>query len=163
MGGGASKHPTLLTGSEVDTKGAHGKAVLTVCAASVAMSKEGKCKPRLLKVHRRPEGVTLSEEVPVTRSSLTAGDSFVLDAGEVVYLWSGPNASTLKRAVANEIATGIERERDGRAALSIPHGPSDRFWCILDGQESLDTMPPPSPVASEGQEDDDDEDDYAWI
>jgi len=163
MGGGASSQnpPQLACSRVVGAKGACGEAVLTVCAASADLSKCGGGF-RLLKVHRRPEGITMSEEVPIARSSLTGGDSFILDAGTVVCLWSGPNASSLKRTVANEVAKGITNQYDGQATLSIPHGPNHCFWRILDGHETLEAILGPDFAALvDGQIDD--EDDIVWI
>jgi len=158
----APRNPTLLTGSRVASNDVRGEAAVTVSAASVKKSKVSGFRPRLFKVHRRPEGVTMSEEVPIARSSLTGCDSFILDAGSAVYLWSGPNASSLKRAVANEVAKGIEKEHAGQATLSIPRGPDDKFWQMLDNPRTTDTTPPPRSVASEDRIAEDEED-YASI
>ena len=64
------------------------------------------CKARLFHIWRQAE--LTGGEVPCACSSLTQQDCFVLDAGYMVYVWCGMNASGFDRDAANlwaEMAT----------------------------------------------------------
>ena len=89
-------------------------------------------------------------QVPCTRASLNDGDSFVLDAGEKVYVWNGDNASPFEKLAANLAAENLESQRAGSAKATT--NLDDEFWAKLGGEgpvaskedagEVLPTVPP---------------------
>ena len=88
--------------------------------------------------------------MPCTRDSLNDGDSFVLDAGEKVYVWNGDNASPFEKLAANLAAENLESLRAGAAQATTTI--DEDFWAKLGGEgpitskedagEVLPTIPP---------------------
>lgn len=62
-------------------------------------------------------------EVPLSAASLKPDDSFVLDAGEVVYVWNGPSCNVREKAKAAQVATEL---RDGSSSKMVVVDPEDR-------------------------------------
>lgn len=71
-------------------------------------------------------------DVPCVRASLTPGDAFVLDGGEVIYVWFGEECSPFEKQAANQHAEDLEAKRGGRAHAS--HDLDDAFWAKLGGE-----------------------------
>lgn len=90
-------------------------------------------RPRLLKVKgRKFPRVT---EVPLDRSSLNCGDVFILDAGSVLYQWSGKESSAQERGRGSQLTRCISSERNSRAKVQVEDQgkESDAFWAALPG------------------------------
>jgi len=95
-------------------------------------------KPRLLHVKGTKRNVRVTE-VPLTCDSLNHGDVFILDAGLNVYQWNGIESAVAEKRRGNEVARGIQDERNGRPKLTIMDGEEDApaFWDILGGRKDI--------------------------
>lgn len=95
--------------------------------------------------------------------SLNTNNAFVLDAGNVLYLWLGAKSSRVTRAKALDLASRIKREeRSSRADIfSIEENKTDSneaFWKAIGGRLSPDEaakLAQSSQSASEQDKDDD--------
>ena len=91
-------------------------------------------------------------EVPCKATSLNHGDSFILDAGETIYVWNGDEASPFERSAANREAERMERSRAGKGQASLEI--DDAFWAALGGTvedviaaaDAPAALPPPASV-----------------
>lgn len=54
------------------------------------------------------------EDVPLSTQSLNSGDSFVLDLGTKLFVWSGKEAHRLEKAKALDVATALRDDRQGK-------------------------------------------------
>jgi Gelsolin repeat len=54
------------------------------------------------------------EEKPLSTQSLNSGDSFVLDLGQKIFVWSGKEAHRLEKAKALDVATAVRDDRQGK-------------------------------------------------
>eukprot|EP00475_Leptophrys_vorax_P022235 TRINITY_DN3025_c0_g2_i1.p1 TRINITY_DN3025_c0_g2~~TRINITY_DN3025_c0_g2_i1.p1 ORF type:complete len:383 (+),score=100.23 TRINITY_DN3025_c0_g2_i1:75-1223(+) len=95
-------------------------------------------KPRLLHVKGTKKHVRVTE-VPLTCDSLNSGDVFILDAGLNIYQWNGIESAVAEKRRGNEVAHGIQDERNGRPKLTIMDGEDDapEFWEILGGKKEI--------------------------
>jgi len=95
-------------------------------------------KPRLLHVKGTKRHVRVTE-VPLTCDSLNHGDVFILDAGLNVYQWNGIESAVAEKRRGNEVARGIQDERNGRPKLIIMDGEEDApaFWDTLGGRKDI--------------------------
>lgn len=85
--------------------------------------------PKLLHIRKtRKEGVRLTE-VTLSKNSLNQGDSFILDAGTVLYVWCGESANPFEKNKANFEAERLEQARDGHAKVTLDL--DDKFWELL--------------------------------
>jgi len=76
-------------------------------------------------------------EMPANRSSLNQGDCFVLDAGDKLYTWFGPDSSPHEKNRCNLHAEEIQRLRSGHAKV-VPHDEDDHaFWNLLGGAGTI--------------------------
>merc|ERR1712007_424782 len=85
----------------------------------------GEYMSRLLQVRRTREQGTRITEVRRERASLNHGDTFILDAGRLIYLWNGDESSGFEKAAANVYAEELEASRCGK---SMPHMTSMRHF-----------------------------------
>lgn len=59
--------------------------------------------------------------VPVSGASLNEGDSFVLDLGEDIYIWTGKDANQFEKVAALNFAINVKNhERKMKAMLHYP-------------------------------------------
>ena len=105
-------------------------------------------QPRLFQV-RKINRKTRSFQVPLHRDSLNHGDAFVLDAGAIVYTWSGDDASPFEKAKAAKVAHNIVQSRDGHA--SKQNGEGDEFWALLGGEGEISPETNRDPPEADGQ------------
>merc|ERR1712196_723534 len=70
---------------------------------------------RLLQVRRTREKGTRITEVKRERASMNHGDTFILDAGRLIYLWNGDESSGFEKAAANVVANQMPH------TTSMPH------------------------------------------
>ncbi|XP_006010370.1 macrophage-capping protein [Latimeria chalumnae] len=72
-----------------------------------------------------------AREVELSWSSVNKGDCFVLDAGEVLFVWCGSNSNMFERSKAMEVANAIrDMERKGKAAVKK----------VNDGEELVEML-----------------------
>jgi len=95
-------------------------------------------KPRLLHVKGTKKHIRVSE-VPLSCDSLNLGDVFILDAGLTIYQWNGTEAAVAEKRRGNEVAKGIQDERNGRPKLVVMDGEEDvpPFWEALGGKKEI--------------------------
>jgi len=77
------------------------------------------------------------QQVPLSASSLNAGDVFLLDTGLAILQWNGAEASRKEKSKALEVALSIkDDERGGKATFSaFEQGEeSAEFWAALGGE-----------------------------
>eukprot|EP00884_Botryococcus_braunii_P011402 jgi/Botrbrau1/20262/Bobra.31_1s0047.1 len=72
-------------------------------------------KPTLLSVKGRK--FVRVEDVSLSTNSLNSGDSFVLDLGTKLFVWSGKEAHRLEKAKALDVATALRDDRQGKPEL----------------------------------------------
>jgi hypothetical protein len=100
--------------------------------------------------------------VETTAKSLIKTDSFILDAGNTVYIWNGPKTSRVKKTKALEIAKKLSSENKGTVvSLSEPDADAGKFWEILKGTEA-DALAE-APPKEKSDEEDDDAGDSDWL
>jgi gelsolin len=81
-------------------------------------------------------------EVPLSVKSLNAGDAFILDAGDNIYLWNGASANKLEKTKAVEVSNRIHASRSSRGQrVLVAEGEADpeqiaAFWELLGGTEA---------------------------
>jgi len=92
-------------------------------------------KARLLHVRRLKDKTIKAKEVTMSRSSLNLGDSFILDAGTIIYVWSGPKASGFEKHAAGMMAEDFEGKRQREARTT--HKIDDKFWEMLGGKGEI--------------------------
>ena len=95
-------------------------------------------QPRLLHVYQ--QGKTLKVmEIARKAQEMNHGDCYVLDAGTVVYVFKGNEASHMELYKAAEVANQIEHEREGKAKIvnlvELESAKSD-FWKSIEGDEA---------------------------
>ena len=76
------------------------------------------------------------KEVPVTASSLTQDDVYILDNGLTLYVWCGSNANKYEKAKALEVLTHINNDERGARAkiIRLSEDPTNNdFWTALGG------------------------------
>jgi gelsolin len=99
-----------------------------------------KYKPRLLHVKGAKKNIRVVE-VPLDCDSLNHGDVFILDAGLQIYQWNGKDASVAEKRRGNEVAHGIQEERNGRPRLYIVDGEEvevvPEFWQLIGGKTKI--------------------------
>lgn len=92
-------------------------------------------KPRLLHVKGRINKTRVTQ-VPLSVSSLNAGDVFILDAGLMVYQWQGTSAGVAEKRKGGQLTQSIKDEREsGTQSQVIEQGSEPaEFWEILGGE-----------------------------
>lgn len=107
---------------------------------------------RLLQVRRTKEKGTRITEVKRERASLNHGDTFILDAGRLIYLWNGDESSAFEKAAANVYAEELEGKRCGKS--NATHDIDAAFWELLGGEGEIksaaDVVKPEEDVYGEG-------------
>jgi gelsolin len=97
-------------------------------------------KPRLLHVKGTRKNIRVTE-VPLDCESLNHGDAFILDAGLNLYQWNGKDASVSEKRRGNEVAHGIQDERNGRPKLHVVDGEDiellPEFWQLIGGKTTI--------------------------
>lgn len=91
-------------------------------------------KVRLFMV-RQEDKVVEVVEIPLHAKNMNKGDSFVLDNGNKVFLWSGEETSVHERYTAVRVQTRLRNWRMGRAEKADAHT-DEEFWTSLDGAAS---------------------------
>mmetsp|Transcript_15686 Transcript_15686/g.39427 ORF Transcript_15686/g.39427 Transcript_15686/m.39427 type:complete len:384 (+) Transcript_15686:38-1189(+) len=86
-------------------------------------------KPRLLHV-RREAGATLARQVELSVASLNAGDSFILDSGNKLFVYRGEESDGFEKMKAQEMAKTMESERHGKSKV-VDAFDDDEFWKVL--------------------------------
>lgn len=78
-------------------------------------------------------------QVPVKCDSLNQGDTFVLDAGSVIYTWFGAESSPFEKSKAGTIAHNLANSigRKGVRQESDVEDENEAFWNLLDGKEEI--------------------------
>eukprot|EP00931_Biecheleriopsis_adriatica_P071575 TRINITY_DN45459_c0_g1_i1.p1 TRINITY_DN45459_c0_g1~~TRINITY_DN45459_c0_g1_i1.p1 ORF type:complete len:375 (+),score=61.55 TRINITY_DN45459_c0_g1_i1:44-1168(+) len=97
---------------------------------------------RLLQV-RRSKGRNMATrvlEVPLTWKSLNHGDSFVLDAGTLAYVWRGRDSSPFEKNMAATTAENLENERSGCCKAVDFSTDHVRFWSLLGGSPDVSSQ-----------------------
>lgn len=89
-------------------------------------------QPRLLQVEKVGPSIKCYE-VTCDIASLHDGDSFILDAGSNIYVWSGAKASPFEKNKATSTAEKLESER-GTGCERVDA--DQNFWALLGGDES---------------------------
>lgn len=85
--------------------------------------------PKLFQV-RRIKGETTVLQVPLSKRMINDVDSFVLDAPDKIYVYSGERASPFEKNKANQTAENLENVRPGEA--EVTHEVDDGFWALLE-------------------------------
>ena len=68
-------------------------------------------------------------EVPIGWANMNAGDAYILDLGECLYVWNGSGCSRTERIRAMEYARKLRDDR-GKGNIVV----------VEDGEESADSM-----------------------
>jgi len=102
-------------------------------------------EPVLLHVWSDADEVTGIRQmhVPLTRSSLTERDAFVLDVKDTIYVWSGSFSSKVERRAASLVASAIQRDRGDS---TITQDSDARFWKLLGGNGPISMIRRERPV-----------------
>jgi len=102
---------------------------------------------RLYQVRKTKLGI-VEQEVTLAKEAMNEGDCFVLDAGSLIYVYYGPEASPFEKYEANLMAERIEGKRLGHA--KAVRELDDHFWELLGGRGPIppasagsDRIPPP--------------------
>ncbi|EDQ88360.1 uncharacterized protein MONBRDRAFT_26446 [Monosiga brevicollis MX1] len=69
-------------------------------------------RPRLLQCKGKMHVVC--REVPLSYKSLNAGDSFIYDGGDRIFIWNGREAGAMEKAKASNLAQALDDERGGK-------------------------------------------------
>ena len=132
-----SESPLFLSYFKKPIKGKGGNGIQYVpggVSSGFKHVEQGVYRTRLLQV--RGCRVTRVSEVPVSASSLTQSDAFILDLGLDIFVYYGARISMPSKYKANEIACAIDDdERGGKAVIyKIDDDPkNERFWDALGG------------------------------
>jgi hypothetical protein len=59
------------------------------------------------------------EEVPMTVKSLNSGDSFILDEGKKLVVWTGQSTHRLEKAKALDVVKALRDDRQGKAEVTF--------------------------------------------
>ena len=113
---------------------------------------QGVYRPRLLQIRGRK--VPRVSEVPISFSSLTQSDAFILDLGLEIYVYYGARLPMQSKYKANEIACAIDDdERGGKAAIyRIVDDPKNgKFWEALGGYVDPNAVSPGIPEAADAK------------
>mmetsp|Transcript_77976 Transcript_77976/g.226204 ORF Transcript_77976/g.226204 Transcript_77976/m.226204 type:complete len:342 (+) Transcript_77976:121-1146(+) len=97
---------------------------------------------RLFQVRKTAQGM-VQLETTLARDAMNEGDSFVLDAGDKIYVYSGPGACPHERYEAVILAKRLADRGLGHCEVS--HAFDDRAWRLLGGEG-------PIPPADEGSD-----------
>jgi advillin len=111
----------------------------------------GVYRPRLLEIKGRK--VARVKEVQLQSSSLTQGDSYILDLGLEIYIFVGPASNPEEKRKVTEVAFNIHNdERGGKSViLRIEDDPTNAtFWGALGGYVDPSTLNPGLPDTDEG-------------
>eukprot|EP01095_Lingulamoeba_sp_RSL-Kostka_P008787 TRINITY_DN297_c3_g1_i1.p1 TRINITY_DN297_c3_g1~~TRINITY_DN297_c3_g1_i1.p1 ORF type:complete len:793 (+),score=262.77 TRINITY_DN297_c3_g1_i1:64-2442(+) len=73
-------------------------------------------RPRLLQIKGTDE-IMVILEVSLNFSSINEGDSFILDAGDFIYVWNGKNANNLEIVKSGLIGRAMRDDRQGRSKV----------------------------------------------
>lgn len=60
------------------------------------------------------------EEVPLSVTSLNSGDSFIVDAGKKLYVWTGKSAHRSEKAKALDVVKALRDDRQGKPEVRHP-------------------------------------------
>ena len=95
--------------------------------------------------------------VPMSASSLNAGDVFILDLGLEIYQWNGAASNKKERAKGLDVAISIKDDERGGKARIFPVAQGDEpaeFWAALGGRgpvaPAIDDAPAPAPSGGGG-------------
>jgi len=96
--------------------------------------KAAEYKPRLM--HIKGSKKIRVTEVDCKNTSLNAGDTFLLDAGLMIYQWNGPSSGIGEKRKAAEIVESLKKERNGKPKSAVVDGLEDYpdFWKLLGGK-----------------------------
>lgn len=86
---------------------------------------------KLYQVRKTKKGV-MEKEVNCDRDSLNDGDCFLLDAGQIIYIFHGQKAHPLEKYEANASASRLESKRKGQSTCTETL--DDKFWAHLGGR-----------------------------
>lgn len=102
-------------------------------------------EPVLLHVWSDADEVTgiRQMQVPLTRSSLTERDAFVLDVRDTIYVWSGSFSSKVERRAASLVASALQSDRGNS---TITRDSDARFWKLLGGNGPISMIRRERPV-----------------
>ena len=107
-------------------------------------------RTRLLEV--KGKRVARVKEVPCNVSSLSKGDSFVLDMGLEIFIFCGPDSNRQEKLKASQVACQLDDdERGGRAqVIRLEDDPKNaKFWDTLGGYVDPNSLPPGLPDVDE--------------
>jgi len=92
-------------------------------------------QPRLLHVKGKNNNVRVSE-VKRDKSSLNAGDVFILDCGLKIFQWNGKTGGIFEKRKANEVVQALKKERNGKPTSVVLDNmeDNDEFWALLGGK-----------------------------
>jgi len=91
---------------------------------------EGKYVAKLLQVKKIGKRTNVIEVV-CELASLNHGDAFILDAGELIYVWKGDDCSPFEGSAAAIAAENLEATRDGKSQVTLEV--DSQFWAALGG------------------------------
>jgi len=95
-------------------------------------------KPQLFHIKSKFKTLTCTS-VPVSTSSLNAGDVFVLDLGLTIYQWNGGKAAGIERYKAMEFTSLLKSERNGKPQVAVFNQDDNDspFWSALGGKTDI--------------------------
>ena len=102
--------------------------------------------PRLLQV--KGKVTPRMTEVPMAASSLNAGDCFILDANQKIYVWNGKDANKNEKAKSKELAEIIRGDSLHSKLGAAIFGPLNQgsetaeFWAAIGGQGAVGAAVP---------------------
>jgi len=105
------------------------------CETGFHHAAEGAYEPHLFQVRKTNKDGVRVKQVTCTRESLNQGDCFILDTGNVIYVWEGTDTNPQEKIAANGAAEDIESRRDGKAKAT--HDIDDDFWSKLGGEGEI--------------------------
>eukprot|EP00924_Labyrinthula_sp_SR-Ha-C_P016764 snap_masked-scaffold_6-processed-gene-14.22-mRNA-1 protein AED:0.15 eAED:0.15 QI:0/-1/0/1/-1/1/1/0/383 len=90
--------------------------------------------PRLLEV-RRAKKTTRARQVECAVSSMNKGDCYILDLGQKVYKYMGPNASPFEKSRCANLCANMITGRQGKSR-EVNIEDDEDFWTTLGGTEA---------------------------
>lgn len=90
-------------------------------------------KPRLSIIKRALKTIRVTEILPLSASSLTQNDVFILDCGKTIYLYPGKHCSAFAKMKGASLVQNMIAARQGKSKAQ-PEVDED-FWQVLNGTE----------------------------
>ncbi len=133
-------HPVVFTGGfriHREQQGHETSAFLALFPGQTISVKEGGIdsrgfQPKLFHVHGTSMRNTKMTQVPVSFESLDEDDVFVLDAGQILYVFQGTDCAPMERMAGGRFAQDFATNRvGGRVQVVTSADAPEEFWVLL--------------------------------